>query len=96
MDAETKTVMRDLIDERVIELKNILVIKLSLKSPYTSLTELEKIPLRVMQAEILALKELSVGGDLDAFLSSCVEKERYCGAEGIKKAKEWIINQTNK
>jgi hypothetical protein len=80
----------DIVNERIIELKNILTIKLSLISPYSSLTESERFPFRAMQAEIQALEYLSTGGDLDTFLSFCVENEYYAAAEGGKKVKEWI------
>ena len=79
-----------MIEERIIELKNIAVIKLSKVKSYTALTELEKIPFRIMQAEILALEEYLKGQDLDNWLSKCVESEYYCAAEGIKKVKEWL------
>jgi hypothetical protein len=57
---------------------------------YNELSELEKIPFRVQQAEILALEEFIKNGNLSNYLEVSVKYENYCGAEGIKKAKEWL------
>lgn len=80
------------IDEQ-IELRTALIkIRLSVKlahgGSYKDLSETEKIPFRVMQAELEALKELKIGTDLNKWLDDCVEKEYYCGAEGIKRILE--------
>jgi len=57
---------------------------------YNNLTELEKIPYRVEIATVLALEELQKGTDLKPVLKRCIEKEQYCGAEGIKRALQLI------
>ena len=53
---------------------------------YNKLSELEKIPYRVEIATVLALEEIQKGTDLKPILKRCIEKEQYCGAEGIKRA----------
>lgn len=53
---------------------------------YKDLTELEKIPHRIEMAKELALEDLKNGVDLESILKRCVEREYYCGAEGIKLA----------
>jgi hypothetical protein len=55
---------------------------------YSDLTELEKIPHRIEIAKELALEDLKNGIDLKPILERCIEKEQYCGAEGIKLAIE--------
>jgi hypothetical protein len=80
----------DIIKERIAQLTRITGMALQGLKSYRDLPEKEKIPYRIMSAEILALEELLKGADLDEWMKSCVSKEHYCGAEGIKKAKEWI------
>ena len=85
-----QTAMQDKIEERIIELSGMLTIKLSKVESYADLSETEKIPFRVMQAEIRALKEYSVGEDLDYWLKRCIDEEQYCASEGIKRVKQFI------
>jgi len=62
---------------------------------YQSLTELERIPYRIATAKRLALRDLHSGVNMDRILKGCIEKEYYCGAEGIKQAiQEFRINLT--
>ena len=81
----------DLVFERMQEIQRQLFQNhLNSKISYKDLSEAEKIPLRVKAAEIQALKEFIFGENLELLLDQCVEKEEFCGAEGIKKAKSWI------
>lgn len=57
---------------------------------YNKLTEMERIPYRIEIATVLALEELQKGTDLKPVLKRCIEKEQYCGAEGIKRALQLI------
>jgi hypothetical protein len=83
----------DIIEERITELTGILTIKISKNDRlYADLSEQEKIPFRIMSAEITALKSYLKGEDLDYQISVSVDYENYCGAEGIKRAKDWIKN----
>jgi len=84
----------DFIEERITELTGLLAIKIS-KNPilYAELSEKEKMPFRIMLAEITALKEYLKGHDLDCQMSVSVDYENYAGAEGIKRAKDWIKTQ---
>jgi hypothetical protein len=83
----------DIIEERITELTGLLVIKISRsKKLYADLSEQEKIPFRIMSAEITALKSYLKSEDLDYQISVSVDYENYCGAEGIKRAKDWIKN----
>ncbi len=82
--------MKD-IDSRIEEIDRQIISKLSESQKwYRDLTELEKIPLRVLQAEKTALLEIKEKADLRNYLKECVENEWYCGAEGIKRALEFI------
>lgn len=79
------------IERRIEALNKAHVSRLSfLRVPYRELSELEKIPLRVHMAEIEALKDYMCGRDLDEELDRCIEREYYCYAEGIKRAKAWV------
>jgi hypothetical protein len=83
----------DIIEERITELTGLLVIKISRNEKlYADLSEHEKIPFRIMSAEITALKSHLKGDDLDYQISVSVDYENYCGAEGIKRAKDWVKN----
>ncbi len=53
---------------------------------YNSLSEKEKIPLRIKLAKELALEDLAKGIDLSKTLKELVEEESFCGAEGIRQA----------
>lgn len=77
------------IQRRIEALNKAHVIRMSFVPSYAGLSELEKIPLRIDMAEIQAMKELMFGNDLDEILSTCVDKEYYCMAEGIKRVKAW-------
>jgi len=82
-----------LIKERITELTGLLAIKISKNvKVYANLSEKEKIPFRIMSAEITALKDLLKGNCLNFHLSVVIDCEHYCGAEGIKRAKDWITN----
>lgn len=59
-------------------------------SSYRELSELNKIPIRIMTAEIWALESLRDGIDLSTDLKWCVANEQYCGAEGIRRANNFI------
>jgi hypothetical protein len=83
-------VTKQAIKKRIMEVKIPLVINLSMLPRYSELTEAEKIPLRSQQGEISALEYLQHGGDLDLLMDQCLENEWYCGAEGVKRVKEWI------
>lgn len=84
---------KDIIEERITELTGLLAIKISRNEKiYADLSEQEKIPFRIMSAEITALKEYLKDRDLDYQMSVSVDYENYCGAEGIKRAKDWIKN----
>ena len=57
---------------------------------YRLLPEDDKRKRRIDMAEIIALKEtLLAGKNLDEELQSCIKGEHYCGAEGVKRVKEW-------
>ena len=56
---------------------------------YKSLTEKQKIILRIKMAEIIALEEIEKGTDLEPILKKLIEEESYCGAEGIKRVLEY-------
>ena len=82
---------KNIIQERVNELTNLLTIKiLENKKPYVDLSENEKIPYRIISAEITALKSYLKGEDLYFHMLVSVDYENYAGAEGIKRAKDWI------
>lgn len=84
---------KDLITERITELTGLLTIKISRnEKPYADLSEQEKIPFRIMSAEIMGLKSYLEGEDLDYHLAISVKYEHYAGAEGVKRANEWIEN----
>lgn len=55
-------------------------------SVYNNLSEREKIPYRIEIATVVALEEIQKGTDLKPVLKRCIQKEQYCGAEGIKRA----------
>jgi hypothetical protein len=59
--------------------------------PYKELSESEKIPLRVITAEMEGLKSFIFQENLDKHFQCCIENEQYTGAEGIKNAKKWLI-----
>ena len=85
---------QDIIKERITELTGLLAIKISNSvKVYDNLSEKEKIPFRIMSAEITALKDLLKGNCLDFNLSVVIDCEHYCGAEGIKRTKDWIANR---
>ena len=86
---------KDIIEERITELMGILTIKISQSEKlYADMTEKEKIPFRVMQAEIRALKEFSVGENLDYWAERCIAEEQYCACAGIERVKKWIENNS--
>lgn len=83
----------ELVQKRIDTLVNDLAIKIShMKTGYKDLSDEEKHPLRIMQAEIMALKMFMDGDSLDEAIEWCVEDESFEGAAGIKKAKYWIEN----
>ena len=83
----------DIIEERITELTGLLAIKISKNTDkYSDLSEQEKIPFRIMSAEITALKSYLKNEDLDYQIAVSVDYENYCVAEGIKRAKDWIKN----
>lgn len=61
---------------------------------YNNLSELEKIPYRIEIATVLALEEIQRGTDLKPVLKRCIEKQQYCGAEGINRALHLINPKT--
>src|SRR4051812_21245927 len=93
----------DDIKSRRDEVHQILITKMREAGGYTDLSVQEKIPLRIMAAEILSLeslvKTLSIKNldqaitDLENTIQECVTKERYCGAEGLKRVKDWLIKK---
>jgi len=82
-----------LIADRLTEIYISLRRKMSSVESYRDLSEKEKIPFRVMQAEMTALKEALKGTNLDEALESCIANEEYCGAEGVKRAIQWLTTQ---
>lgn len=88
----------DTVKERINELTIQLRKGMRDKGGYRELTELEKIPFRCMAAEILVLEEVLSKGDtdFDEWICRHIDKENYCGAEGIKRAKEWLNNHQSK
>jgi len=56
------------------------------RTKYNSLSEKEKIPLKIKLAKKTALEELAKGVDLNQTLKELVEGENFCGAEGIRQA----------
>lgn len=86
----------DNIHDRISELKNIIVIKLSKTKPYKELSERDKIPFRILQAELMTLEELLNNDlDLDFIIKENVKREQYCAAEGTKRVKEWQSSHLN-
>lgn len=83
----------ELIEKRICNCKTKLSVELESVSvgTYSQLTEQEKIPFRVRQAEIQSLKELLFNQDLNKYLDECIEKEYFCMAEGIKIVRNWAI-----
>ena len=60
-------------------------------TPYSQLTEREKIPLRIRTAKAFALTELKNGTSTEQMrriMAQLVAIENYCGAEGIRRAIE--------
>jgi hypothetical protein len=56
------------------------------------LKESERISIRVINAEMEALRAFMFSDDdLDKQLQMCIQNEQYCGAEGIKNAKQWLF-----
>ncbi len=60
------------------------------RAEYNNLSEREKIPYRIEIATVLALEEIQKGTDLKPVLQRCIEKQHYCGAEGIKRALQLV------
>lgn len=81
---------KEKIDKRIIYLRRILRLQLSRVDVYRLLSEAEKIPLRIKAAELMTLENYKSDTDLDLKIASLVFDEQYCGAEGVKRAKEWI------
>lgn len=81
------------VSKRIESLRNITIQKnQSYSGEYKDLQESEKIPIRVVIAEMEALREFMFGDDnLDKYIEICVKNEQYCGAEGIKNAKKWLV-----
>ena len=80
----------NVIEKRLIELKVDLTDRLRLVKSYADLTEQEKIPFRVSQAEFLAMEDYKKGENLETHLEISIRYEYYCSAAGIKKAIEFI------
>lgn len=59
-----------------------------METNYSKLPDSEKRKLRIERAEIMALEDIANGFDINYILKRCVERELYCGAEGIKRAIE--------
>lgn len=78
------------LNNRITYLRGVLRAQLRQAGRYSLLSEIEKIPLRIKAAELLTLEEYKADSDLDFQISSCVFNEQYCGAAGVKRAKEWI------
>lgn len=93
-------ITRNDIKKRKDEIYRNLVTKMQSTNGYRELSEQEKIPFRSMQAEILSLEDLArtlshksledAILSMEESLSKCIEKEYYCGAEGLRRVKEWI------
>lgn len=81
------------VSERIKSLRDSTIRKNKLfVGEYRNLKESEKIPIRVVIAEMEALREFMFGDDnLDNHIQICVENEQYCGAQGIKNAKKWLV-----
>lgn len=59
---------------------------------YRYLKESEKIPIRIIIAEMESLRVFMFSDDdLDKQIEICIQNEQYCGAEGIKNAKQWLF-----
>ena len=82
-----------MIEERIIELEKKCKIELLKLRFCSELSDYDKIPLRIIRAEILALQDFFEHGDLPTHIEICVDFEQHCGAEGIKNAKEWLSSK---
>lgn len=77
------------VDNRIFTLNvQALKMNLNLKQDYKTLPESEKIPFRVLNAEIIAM-EFPNKEFMKQRLDACVRNEYFCGAQGIKNAMDW-------